>query len=112
MTAGAGLLDPEARQPKDDFGLRCAAEKAIGARVRRGRVTAHREAKRRGGESLALLPDRMARTPPPGAMNKRTVRRIHQPDDRMVDCCCEAHTLDEIGRSSVKPINQRDIRCC
>ena len=55
MAAGADLLDPDARQPEDDLGFRCAAQEAVGARIRRGRVAAHREAEGRGAKALALV---------------------------------------------------------
>ena len=42
-------------------------------------------------------------------MDKRAVRRVHQPDDGVVDRRCEADSLDEIGWSSVEPVEQGDL---
>src|SRR6516162_10959021 len=43
-------------------------------------------------------------------MDKGPVRRVHQPDDGVVDRCCEAYPLDEIGWSFVEPVEQRHLR--
>ena len=37
------------------------------------------------------------------------MRRIHQPDDGVVDRSSEADALDEVGRSFVKPVEQRNL---
>src|SRR4029077_3658735 len=109
VTAGANLLDPDTRQPENDLGLRRTAEQAISARIRRGSMTAHGEAVGRRSEGLALLMDRMSRAPPPGAMNKGPVRRVHQPNDGVVDRRSEADALDKVGRSFAEPVEQRDL---
>src|SRR5215467_1562176 len=112
MVAGADLLKPDTWQSEDDLSLRHTAQQAIGPRIRRGDMTAHGEAVGRRSEGLALLLDRSARAPPPGTMNEGSVRRVHQPDDGMVDRRGEADVLDEIGRSFVEPVEQRNLRRC
>src|SRR6516162_7460711 len=104
MTACTDVLDPHARQAKDDLGLRRAAKQPVGTRILRGRVAAHCEAERRGGEGLALMLDRLARAPPPGPMDKGSVRGVHQPDDGVVDRCSKANSLDEIGWFFIEPV--------
>ena len=110
MPAGANMLDAHARQPEDDLGFGRAAQQPVGPRIARRRVAGHRKAERRGGERLGLLLDRPARAPPPGTMDEGPVRRVHQPDHGMVDRRGEADALDEIGRASVEPVEQRDVR--
>src|SRR5215469_13039434 len=73
-------------------------------------MAAHREAERGRDKSLGLLLNRPARSPPPGTMDKGPVGRVHQPNDRMVDCCGEFDAFDEIGRASVETVEQRDFR--
>src|SRR6516165_9529108 len=45
-------------------------------------------------------------------MDKRPVRRVHQPDHGVVDRRREADALDEIGWSSAEPVEYRDLRRC
>ena len=95
-------------QAKDDLGFGGAAQQPVGARIGRRRMPGHREAPGRGGKRLGLGMDRTARSPPPGAVHKRPVRRVHQPDDGMVDRRGEAHAFDEPRRCVLEPVEIGD----
>src|SRR5882762_4597569 len=110
MPADTDMFDADARQLKDDLGFGGAAQETIAARVLRGCVAAHREAEWRRCEGLGLLVDRTARAPPPGTVNERPVRRVHQPDHGVIDRGGETDALDEVGRASIEPFEQRDPR--
>ncbi len=43
-------------------------------------------------------------------MHERPVRRVHQPDHRMVDRRGEPHALDEVGRAFIEPVEHGDLR--
>src|SRR5215472_867051 len=45
----------------------------------------HAESLRDGLEILFLFVDAVSRTPPPGLMDKRSVRRVHEANDAVVD---------------------------
>ena len=54
---------------------------------------------------------RMARSPPPGAVHERAMRRVHQPDHRVVDRGAKAHGFDEARRGRFgKAVEPRDLR--
>src|SRR6516164_8809104 len=73
-------------------------------------MAAHRKAERGGSERLGLLLDRPARAPPPGAMDEGPVRRVHEPDHRVIYGGGEDHALDEIGQPPVfKAFKKRDL---
>src|SRR4051794_10795267 len=62
-------------------------------------MASHRKAERGRDERLGLLLDGAARTPPPGAMDERAVRRVHESDDCVVYRGCESDAFDQIGRA-------------
>ena len=53
----------------------------------------------------------MPRPPPPGAMDKRPVRRVHQPDNRMVDRGGEFDVFDKPRRAALEAVDIGDLRC-
>src|SRR5664280_1089660 len=65
-------------------GLTVNSQQLVGRTVGRRLMRGHAEAAVDGLELLLLLVDTLLRTPPPGLMNERTVRRIHEPDDAVV----------------------------
>src|SRR5579864_4055126 len=70
----------------------------------------HREPERARRERLTFLMDRALFAPPPGAVNKRAVRRIHQPNHGVVDAAREQNALVNIG-SPIAQLGQfRDWR--
>src|SRR5262245_51732797 len=74
-------------------------------------MASHRKAERGRDERLGLLLDRATRTPPPGAMDERAMRRVHEPDDCVVYRGCESHAFDQIGRAcGCKSFEQRYLR--
>src|SRR5215813_11552983 len=71
----------------------------------------HRKAEWGRGKRLGLLMNGPARAPPPGAMDERAMRRVHEPDDRVVYWGCESHAFDQIGRArGCNSFEQRDLR--
>ncbi len=96
---------------KGDLGLGRRAEEELGARVARRRVRAHREAVGRGLERFGLVVRRAARARTTRrAMHERPVRRIHQPDDCVVDRRPEPHGLDETRRRRFgETVEHRDV---
>ena len=60
------------------------SEQLVGRTVGRRLMRGHAEAAVDGLELFLLLVDTLLRTPPPGLMNERTMRRIHEPDDAVV----------------------------
>src|ERR1700722_7270766 len=48
-------------------------------------MRAHTKSVGDGLEMFLLLVNTVAAPPPPGLMHERTVRRIHQPDDSVID---------------------------
>ena len=61
------------------------AEQFVGRAVGRGRMRRHAKALRNGLEVLLFFVDAVPGPPPPCLMHKRPVRRVHQPDDAVVD---------------------------
>ena len=61
------------------------AEQLVGRGVAAGRVRAHAEPFGDGLEALGLFANAGAGTPPPGLVDKRPMRRVHQADDAVVD---------------------------
>src|SRR5271165_5488373 len=53
--------------------------------------------------------NRSTRAPPPCAMDKGTVRRVHQSDNGVIDCSGETDAFDEIGVSFGKSVEVRDF---
>ena len=66
-------------------GLAVDSEQLVGRAVSRRRVGGHAEALRDGLEVLFLFMDACLLAPPPGLVNKRTMSRVHQADDAVID---------------------------
>src|SRR5579863_2743999 len=64
--------------------IRVQPQQPVRRAVRAGCVGAHAKAQRYRLEILLLLVNALPAAPPPGLMNKGSVRRIHEPDDSVV----------------------------
>src|SRR5438132_1324504 len=64
--------------------VRVEPQQSVGRAIGTRRVRAHAKAVRDRLKILLLFVDAMAAAPPPRLVNKRPVRRIHQPDDTVV----------------------------
>jgi hypothetical protein len=110
VAAGADVLDAHAGQLEGDLGLGRAAQETIGVGVARRAMAQHGEAEGRRAERLLLGVDRRARAPPPGAMDERPMRRVHQADHRVVDGRGKRYALEDVGRTLADIGQQRHRR--
>ncbi len=70
----------------------------------------HREAERRRLERLGLGVRRAAAAPPPRAVDERSVRRVHEPDHRVIDRRLEPGGLDQCRAARADVGQLRDVR--
>jgi hypothetical protein len=69
----------------DGVGVGVEAQKLVGRAVGAGRVRAHAESVGESARSFSASRGSVLRAPPPGLMNERAVRGIHEADDAVVD---------------------------
>jgi hypothetical protein len=70
---------------RDGIGVGVELEQLVGRTVGAGRVRTHAEALRDRLKALLFFVNGIAAAPPPGLVDKRTVRRIHEADNAVVD---------------------------
>jgi hypothetical protein len=70
---------------RDGIGVGVELEQLVGRTVGAGRMRTHAEALRDRLKGLLFLVNGIAAAPPPGLVDKRTVRRVHEADDAVVD---------------------------
>ena len=86
---GADSFQPQIRQNeinrcRDRLGVRIQPQQFVGRAVGTGSMRAHAEAVGNGLEILLLLVDAVPAAPPPGLMDERSMRGIHQSDDSVI----------------------------
>jgi len=88
LVSGADDLCAAVGQPEVDSrfdGMAVDAEQFVWRGVAAGGVGAHAEAPGDGLKAFGFLADAGTRTPPPGLMDERAVRRVHETDDAVID---------------------------
>ena len=82
---GANVGQDEIDGGGDGIGVGVEAQQLVGRGVGAGRVRAHAKAVGDGLEVLLLLVNAVLGAPPPGLVNERAVRGVHEADDAVVD---------------------------